>query len=149
MLHAASCWLFLLIYITLSDLIGRLFNRTDQLIQNAAAKYFQFQKDLSANITNFVEVSFWVCISCIFLFSNFERHYAMHGYDTDTILLLKTGSLYPVQLQGSMNATVYSSSTRSIVSAASIGVTWPITVGGGAQNRSWVLGTHLTPFCVP
>jgi hypothetical protein len=73
----------------------------------------------------------------------------MHGYDTDTILLLKIGSLFPVQFQGSMNATVYSNSTRSNVSAASIGITWPITVGVGEQNRSWVLGTHLPPFCVP
>jgi len=96
-----------------------------------------------------VEVSFWVCISCIFLFSNFERHYAMHDYNTDTILLLKTGSLFLVQFQGSMNATIYANSTRSSVSAASIGITWPITVGMGEQNRSWVLWTHLPPFCVP
>jgi len=93
-------------------------------------------------------VSFWVCISCIFLFSNFERHYAMYGYDTDTILLLKIGSLCPVQFQGSMNATIYSYSTRSNVSAASIGITWPITVGVGEQNSSWVLGTHLPSFCL-
>jgi len=73
----------------------------------------------------------------------------MHGYDTDTILLLKIGSLFLVHFQGSMNATIYSNSTRSNVSAASIGVTWPITVGVGEQNRSWVLGTHLPPFCVP
>jgi len=73
----------------------------------------------------------------------------MHGYNTDTILLLKIGSLFPVKFQGSMNATIYSNSTRSSVSAASIGITWPITVGMGEQNRSWVLGTHLLLFCVP
>ena len=72
----------------------------------------------------------------------------MHGYNTDTILLLKIGSLVPVQFQGSKNATIYSNSTRSSVSAASIGITWPITVGVGEQNRSWVLETHLPPFCV-
>jgi hypothetical protein len=73
----------------------------------------------------------------------------MLGYDTDTILLLKFGSLFPVQFQGSMNVTIYSNSTRPTVSAASIGVTWPVTVGTGKQNRSWVLGTHLPLFCVP
>jgi hypothetical protein len=106
------------------------------LIQNSAAKYFQFQKDPSDNIKNVVEVSLWVCVSRILLFSNFERHYAMHGYDTDIIPLLKIGSLFPVQFQGSMNATIYSNSTSSTVSSASIGITWPITVGVGEQNRS-------------
>lgn len=45
-------------YITFSDLIGKLFNRTDQLIQNVAAKYFPFhQEDTRAIVKNYVEVS--------------------------------------------------------------------------------------------
>lgn len=59
----------------------------------------------------------------------------MHGYNTDTILLLKIGSLFPVQFQGSMNATIYSNPTRSNVSVPSIGITWPIITGVGEQNR--------------
>ncbi|XP_023713504.1 para-nitrobenzyl esterase isoform X2 [Cryptotermes secundus] len=44
--------------ISKSDLIGRLFNRTDQLIQNVAAKYFPFhQEDTRAIVKNYVEAT--------------------------------------------------------------------------------------------
>jgi hypothetical protein len=51
-----------------SDLIGHLFNRTDELIQNVAAKYFPFlQGNSNTIIKNTVEVSPWGCVTCIFL----------------------------------------------------------------------------------
>jgi hypothetical protein len=55
-------------YITSSDLIGRLFNRTDELIQNVASKYFPFiQGDPSTIIKNTIEVSPWDCKNNILL----------------------------------------------------------------------------------